>query len=72
MRLLILIALLFATADVEGFQYCSSIDQLYTLWPDWDDYTKFIQCISINLYKRLECPSPLLFGFQQQVLFAKF
>lgn len=68
MRLLLLVGLLFsANVSINGFSYCSSWDQLNTLWPDWDDHTSFIQCITLHFYGRHTCPQPLLFGFEQQV-----
>lgn len=53
--------------DQFEFDYCGRADHLQTLWPDFNNPFRFIQCRGFRLIGIHNCPAPLMFGFSQQV-----
>lgn len=67
---LLIIAAVLVSHKCNGqqFAYCAHPDDIYTLWPDWEDNTIFVKCGPMpGMYFRYNCPNPLLFSFSHQV-----
>lgn len=67
MKPLVIIAAILASATAQEFIYCEFSDDIYTLWPDWNNFTNFIQCSGIKRYTIHTCKSPLQFNYFWQV-----
>lgn len=68
MKTLLVTALLFVAASAQNFDYCTESHHIFTLWPYWDDFTKFVQCTpALRQYTIHTCQAPLLFNYFWQV-----
>lgn len=56
-------------ADCQQFSYCTHPDDLWTVWPDWDNASNFVTCYwnDVGRYRFNPCPRTLLFAFHLQV-----
>ena len=53
--------------EVFAFDYCSRADHQLTLWPDFNNPFRFMQCTGFRAFGIHNCPARTMFGFRQQV-----
>jgi hypothetical protein len=53
----------------QQWMYCTEPDDIWTVWPDWDNNTNFVLCVwaTPGSYVFYHCPNERAFNFWRQV-----